>query len=107
LISDALGIRVGEIRESFDRAVTNRTLEGAMGTAAAGTCGAAHALDRRGRRPQCHRDRALTRLAHDVNPDLPTGIGDLSYRIVITGDPGTDCTWPPRSPIPDGPGSWA
>jgi len=30
--------------------------------------------------------------AHDVAPDWPTGIGDLSYRIVITGDPDIDCT---------------
>jgi hypothetical protein len=34
----------------------------------------------------------VTRLAHDVAPEWPTGIGDLSYRVVITGDPDIDCT---------------
>ena len=34
----------------------------------------------------------VTRLAHDMAPDWPTGIGDLSYRVVITGDPDIDCT---------------
>src|ERR1700753_4097248 len=40
LIADALGVEVQEVREHFDRAVTNRTLEVAMGTVEAGTCGA-------------------------------------------------------------------
>jgi len=34
----------------------------------------------------------VTRLAHDVAPDWPTGVGDLSYRVMITGDPDIDCT---------------
>jgi hypothetical protein len=34
----------------------------------------------------------VTRLAHDVAPEWPTGIGDLSYRIVISGDPDIECT---------------
>ena len=34
----------------------------------------------------------VTRLAHDMAPDWPNGIGDLSYRVVITGDPDIDCT---------------
>lgn len=34
----------------------------------------------------------VTRLAHDVAPDWPTGIGDLSYRVQITGDPDIDCS---------------
>ncbi|OBB97450.1 hypothetical protein A5782_02760 [Mycobacterium sp. 852002-40037_SCH5390672] len=34
----------------------------------------------------------VTRLAHDVAPDWPTGIGDLSYRVMISGDPDIDCT---------------
>ncbi|OBG61283.1 dihydrodipicolinate reductase, partial [Mycobacterium sp. E3339] len=40
LVADALGVEVQEVREYFDRAVTNRTLEVAMGTVEAGTCGA-------------------------------------------------------------------
>ena len=40
LVGDALGVEIDEVRETFDRAVTNRTLEVAMGTVEAGTCGA-------------------------------------------------------------------
>ena len=93
LIGDALGVEVQEIRESFDRAVTNRTLDVAMGTVEAGTCGALRmkaigVVDDREAIVIEH----VTRLAHDVAPDWPTGIGDLSYRVVITGDPDLDCT---------------
>ncbi|GFG99349.1 diacylglycerol kinase [Mycobacterium timonense] len=93
LIADALGIEVQEVCESFDRAVTNRTLEVAMGTVEAGTCGALRmqaigVVDGREAIVIEH----VTRLAHDVAPDWPTGIGDLSYRVVITGDPDLDCT---------------
>jgi hypothetical protein len=93
LIGDALGAEVQEVRESFDRAVTNRTLEVAMGTVEAGTCGALRmkaigVVDGREAIVIEH----VTRLAPDVAPDWPTGIGDLSYRVVITGDPNLDCT---------------
>jgi hypothetical protein len=93
LIADALGVEVQEVRESFDRAVTKRTLEVAIGTVEAGTCGALRmqaigVVDGREAIVIEH----VTRLAHDVAPDWPTGIGDLSYRIMITGDPDIDCT---------------
>ncbi|MEB4211410.1 dihydrodipicolinate reductase [Mycobacterium sp. 94-17] len=93
LIADALGADVQEVREGFDRAVTDRTLEVAMGTVEAGTCGALRmqaigVVDGREAIVIEH----VTRLAHDVAPDWPTGIGDLSYRVVISGDPDIDCT---------------
>ncbi len=93
LIADALGVEVQEVRESFERAVTNRTLDVAMGTVEAGTCGALRmqaigVVDGREAIVIEH----VTRLAHDVAPDWPTGIGDLSYRVKITGDPDIDCT---------------
>jgi hypothetical protein len=93
LIGDALGVEVQEVTESFDREVTNRTLQVAMGTVEAGTCGALRmqaigVVDGREAIVIEH----VTRLAHDVAPDWPTGIGDLSYRVVITGDPDIDCT---------------
>ncbi|OBI41141.1 dihydrodipicolinate reductase, partial [Mycobacterium colombiense] len=93
LIADALGVEVQEVREGFDRAVTNRTLEVAMGTVEAGTCGALRmqaigVVDGREAIVIEH----VTRLAHDVAPDWPTGIGDLSYRVMISGDPDIDCT---------------
>ncbi len=93
LIADALGVEIQEIREGFDRATTNRTLEVAMGTVEAGTCGALRmraigVVDGREAIVIEH----VTRLAHHVAPDWPTGIGDLSYRVMITGDPDIDCT---------------
>lgn len=93
LVAEALGAEVQEIRETFDRAVTNRTLEVAMGTVEAGTCGALRmqaigVIDGREAIVIEH----VTRLAHDVARDWPTGIGDLSYRVQITGDPDIDCS---------------
>ena len=54
-----------------------------MGTVEAGTCGALRmqaigVVDGREAIVIEH----VTRLAHDVAPDWPTGIGDLSYRVV-------------------------
>lgn len=40
MIGDALGVEIDEVRELLERAVTDRTLEVAMGTVDAGTCGA-------------------------------------------------------------------
>src|ERR1700737_1013775 len=93
LIADALGVEVQEVRENFDRAMTNRTLNVAMGTVKAGTCGAIRmqaigVVDGREAIVIEH----VTRLAHDVAPDWPTGIGDLSYRVAISGDPDIECT---------------
>lgn len=93
LIADALGAEVQEIRETFDRAVTHRTLEVAMGTVQAGTCGALRmqaigVVDGREAIVIEH----VTRLAPDVAPDWPQGNGDLSYRVVITGTPDIDMT---------------
>ena len=93
MIGDALGVEIDEVRETFDRQVTNRTLEVAMGTVEAGTCGALRMqaigiVDGREAIVIEH----VTRLAHDVAPDWPTGKGDLSYRVLISGDPDIDCT---------------
>lgn len=93
LIGDALGVEIEEVRETFDRAVTNRTLEVAMGTVEAGTCGALRmqAIGVVGGREAIIIEH-VTRLASDVAPDWPQGIGDLSYRVVIEGDPDIDST---------------
>src|SRR6202048_3638103 len=93
LIADALGVEVQEVRESFDRAVTNRTLNVAMGTVKAGTCGAIRmqaigVVDGREAIVIEH----VTRLAHDVAPDWPPAMGDLSSRVAISGDPDIECT---------------
>jgi hypothetical protein len=96
MVADALGVEIDEVRETFDRTVTNRTLEVAMGTVEAGTCGALRmqaigVVDGRDAIVIEH----VTRLAHDLAPDWPTGIGDLSYRVIITGDPDIDATMAP------------
>src|ERR1700747_874385 len=85
--------RSQEVRESFDRAVTNRTLDVAMGIVEAGTCGALRmqaigVVDGREAIVIEH----VTRLAHDVGPGWPTALGNLSYRVGITGAPGIACT---------------
>jgi 2,4-diaminopentanoate dehydrogenase len=93
LMADALGIEITEFRETFDRAVTERTLEVAMGTVEAGTCGAIR-MQAIGVSDGRHAVviEHVTRLAHDVAPQWPRGVGDLSYRVVITGEPEIDCT---------------
>ncbi len=73
MVADALGVEVQEVRETFDRAVTNRTLEVAMGTVEAGTCGALRmqaigVVDGHEAIVIEH----VTRLASDVAPDWPT-----------------------------------
>jgi 2,4-diaminopentanoate dehydrogenase len=93
MVADALGAEVQEVRETFDRAVTNRTLEVAMGTVEAGTCGALRmqaigVVDGREAIVIEH----VTRLAPDVAPEWPTLPGALGYRVVITGQPDIDCT---------------
>lgn len=93
LIAHALGAEVSEIRETFDRAVTHRPLEVAMGTVEAGTCGALRmqaigVVDGREAIVIEH----VTRLASDVAPEWPQGVGDLSYRVLITGVPDIDVT---------------
>src|SRR3954469_21138246 len=93
MVADALGVEVQEVRETFDRAATDQRLQVAMGTVEAGTCGALRmqaigVVDGREAIVIEH----VTRLAHDVAPDWPTGIGDLSYRVVITGQPDIDCS---------------
>ncbi len=93
LIADALGVDIQEVRETFDRRTTNRTFDVAFGTVEAGTCGAVRmqaigVVDGRESIVIEH----VTRLAHDVAPEWPTGIGDLSYRVVIAGEPDIDCT---------------
>ncbi len=93
MVADALGAEVQEVRETFDRAATDRTLEVAMGTVEAGTCGALRmqaigVIDGREAIVIEH----VTRLAPDVAPDWPTLEGALGYRVVITGQPDIDCT---------------
>ena len=108
MVADALGVEVQEVRETFDRAVTNRTLEVAMGTVEAGTCGALRmqaigVVDGREAIVIEH----VTRLAPDVAPDWPTLPDALGYRVVITGHPTSTARWPRRFVTARRPGSRA
>lgn len=93
MVADALGVQVQEVRETFDRAVTERTLEVAMGTVQAGTCGALRmqAIGVVNGREAIVIEH-VTRLAPDVAPHWPTLPDALGYRVMITGDPDIDCT---------------
>ncbi len=93
LMAEALGVEVTEVREKFDRRTTDRTFDVAFGTVEAGTCAALRmqaigVVDGREAIVIEH----VTRLAHDVAPDWPQGIGDMSYRVVVRGQPDIDCT---------------
>src|SRR6202011_5970627 len=93
LVAEALGVKIEEVRETFDRRTSDRTFDVAFGRVEAGTCAALRmqaigVVDGREAIVIEH----VTRLAHDIAPDWPTGVGDLSYRVMITGDPDIDCT---------------
>ncbi len=94
MVAEALGVELQEVRETFDRAVTERTLEVAMGTVEAGTCGALRMqaigiVDGK----EAIIIEHVTRLAPDVAPHWPTLPNALGYRVVITGTPDIDCTF--------------
>ena len=74
MMAEALGVEVTEVREKFDRQVTDRTLEVAMGTVEAGTCGALRmqaigVVDG----VEAIVIEHVTRLAPDVAPDAAAG----------------------------------
>ena len=91
-IADGLGVEVDEIRETYDRRLTEQPIETAFGTVEPGTCGAIRfqaigVVDGREAIVIDH----ITRLARHVGTDWPIGEHDLSYRIVIEGKPNFDC----------------
>jgi hypothetical protein len=93
LIADALGVEIAEMREKYDRRLAERAFDVAFGTVAAGTCAAVRmqaigVVEGREAIVIEH----VTRLAHDIAPDWPRGVGDLSYRVVVKGEPNIDCT---------------
>jgi hypothetical protein len=90
-IADGLGIEVQEVRETYDRRITEQPIETAFGTVEPGTCGAIRfqaigVVDGREAIVIDH----ITRLARHVGTDWPIGEADLSYRIVLEGKPGFD-----------------
>lgn len=92
LIAAGLGVDVEVVRGSFDRQLTDRDIEVAFGTIAAGTCGAV-----RTRAAGVVNGREaiviehVIRMARDVAPDWPASECDATYRVDIEGDPDVHC----------------
>lgn len=92
LMAAGLGVEVAEVRGTLDRAVTDRDIEVAFGTIAAGTCGAV-----RTRAAGVVNGREaiviehIIRMARDVAPDWPTSECDATYRVDIEGEPDVHC----------------
>jgi 2,4-diaminopentanoate dehydrogenase len=91
-VAHGLGVELDEIRETYDRRVTDRTLEVACGVIEAGTCGAIRmetigVVDGRDAIVIEH----VNRMAADLAPDWPSGTRDGTYRVVIDGEPLITC----------------
>jgi 2,4-diaminopentanoate dehydrogenase len=92
LMARGLGVELEEMRSSFDRQLSEREIEVAFGTIAAGTCGAV-----RTRAAGVVNGREaiviehVIRMARDVAPDWPHSESDATYRVDIVGDPDIHC----------------
>lgn len=92
LMADGLGVEVTEVTGTLDRRSTDRDIQVAFGTIAAGTCGAvrtraAGVVDGREAIVVEH----IIRMARDVAPDWPNSESDATYRVDIQGDPDVHC----------------
>ena len=92
MIADRLGVELDEIRETYEKVVTPRTLEVAAGTIEAGTVGAVR-FETIG--VVNGRDAIIiehvNRMAPDLAPEWPTARRDGTYRIEIEGNPDLTC----------------
>ncbi len=91
-VADQMGVALDEIRETYEKRATDRTLEVAAGTIEAGTVGAVRfetigVVDGRDAIVIEH----VNRMAPDLAPDWPTAERDGTYRITIEGDPSLRC----------------
>jgi hypothetical protein len=92
MVADALGVEMDEIRETYEKRATDRTLEVASGTIEAGTVGAVRfetigVVDGRDAIVIEH----VNRMADDLAPDWPTADRPGTYRIVVDGEPSFTC----------------
>jgi len=92
MVADRLGVELDDIRETYDKRVTDRALTTAAGPIEAGTVGAVRfetigVVDGRDAIIIEH----VNRMAPDVAPDWPTAERDGTYRVVFDGDPGLSC----------------
>jgi 2,4-diaminopentanoate dehydrogenase len=92
LIAHGLGLKIDEIRENFDRVVTDRDLHVAFGTAEAGTCGALRTqaiavIDGR----EVITIEHVNRLDPDLGLEWGERVDRPEYRIRIEGEPDIAC----------------
>ncbi len=92
MVADLLGAELDEIRETYDKRVTNRRLEVASGIIEAGTVGAVRfetigVVDGREAIVIEH----VNRMAPELAPDWTVPEVDGTYRIAVEGDPDLTC----------------
>ena len=92
IVADRLGVVLDEVRETYEKRVTERTLEVASGTIEAGTVGAVRfetigVVDGRDAIVIEH----VNRMAPDLAPEWPAGDRDGTYRVVVDGEPSLSC----------------
>ena len=91
MVADHLGAEI-EIRETYEKRVTDRRLEVGAGVIEAGTVGAVRfetigVVDGRDAIVIEH----VNRMADDLAPDWPTSERDGTYRILVEGEPSLRC----------------
>jgi hypothetical protein len=92
MVADHLGAELDEIRETYEKVVTDRRLEVASGVIEPGTVGAVHfetigVVDGRDAIVIEH----VNRMADDLAPDWPQPDVDGTYRVRFEGDPELSC----------------
>jgi hypothetical protein len=92
MVADHLGAELQEIRETYEKVVTDRRLEVASGVIAPGTVGAVHfetigVVDGRDAIVIEH----VNRMADDLAPHWPRPDVDGTYRVIVEGDPDLSC----------------
>jgi hypothetical protein len=92
MVADHLGAPLQEIRETYEKRVTERRLEVAAGVIEPGTVGAVRfetigVVDGRDAIVIEH----VNRMAPEIGPDWPTSERDGTYRIVVEGEPSVSC----------------
>jgi hypothetical protein len=92
MVADRLGAPLQEIRETYEKRVTDERLEVAAGVIEPGTVGAVRfetigVVDGREAIVIEH----VNRMAPDLAPDWPTAARDGSHRIAVDGEPRLEC----------------
>ena len=92
MVADRLGTPLDEVRETYEKRVTDRRLEVAAGVIEPGTVAAVRletigVVDGREAIVIEH----VNRMAPDLAPEWPSSERDGTYRIVVDGDPSFEC----------------